>query len=248
MSRFRMTRPSPRSATPSIVGSTDASRSAVRSPRRAPRQRAFAAPPDRDGRDKILQVAIRSFSEIGYEGTTTAAVAREAGVTQPLVHHHFGSKEGLWRAAMDELFAEVDAFREPSDASPTERLVAGIDQFVRFVARRPEVTRVIAREGAKSSPRLTYLIDRHLRAPFQAVVGAMKAGQRAGLIARDVRPELVLFLLLGAGSHLFDVTAFARESLGIDAESERTREEFVALVREVMSAGIFRERVGKRRR
>jgi hypothetical protein len=60
-------------------------------------------------------------------------------------------------------------------------------------------------------------VKRYLREPFREVVAAVRDGQRAGLIATDVRPELVLFLILGAGSHLFDVTALARESVGVDA-------------------------------
>ena len=56
----------------------------------------------------------------------------------------------------------------------------------------------------------------------------------------DVRPELFLFLMLGAGSHMFDVTALAQESLGIDATSDRTREEFVALIRQLLERGLLR--------
>ena len=66
------------------------SRAKTRKPA-APR-RAAAPPHEKDGRERILAVAIRSFSEQGYEGTTTAGIAREVGVTQPLVHHHFGSR------------------------------------------------------------------------------------------------------------------------------------------------------------
>jgi hypothetical protein len=112
---------------------------------------------------------------------------------------------------------------------------------VRFVALRPEVTRVVAREGAAPSPRLTHLVDRYLRAPFRDVVAAVREGQKAGLIATDVRPELVLFLVLGAGSHLFDVTALARESVGIDATAPATRDAFVKLMRETLLSGIFRD-------
>ena len=75
----------------------------------SPRRRAAArgtrrrkpAVPEPDGRERILTAAIRSFSEVGYAGTTTAGIARDAHVTQPLIHHHFGSKDGLWRAAVD---------------------------------------------------------------------------------------------------------------------------------------------------
>jgi AcrR family transcriptional regulator len=224
--------------------STTGSKAATRSTRRRAQPRARRRSldlVDKDGRDRIVAVAIRSFSEVGYEGTTTAGVAREAGVTQPLIHHHFGSKEGLWRAAMDELFSEVRAFTVPRAVSPTDRILGAAEQFVRFVAAHPEVTRVIAREGAAPSPRLTYLVDRYLRQPFREMANLVRTGQRAGLLAPHVRPDLALFFMLGAGSYLFDVTALAQESFGVDATSAQVREDFVVLVREVLRGGLFRK-------
>lgn len=198
------------------------------------------AAPEKAGRERILAVAIRSFSEQGYEGTTTAGIAREIGVTQPLVHHHFGSKEALWRAAMDELFADVGPLTAGVGDTPEEQLLDGVERFVRFVAARPEVTRVIAREGAAPSARLTYLIDRYLRPAFATVVDALRAGQESGAFRRDLRPELILMLILGAGSHPFDVTALMRESLGVDTTGARTRDDVVFLLRELVAGGLLR--------
>lgn len=198
-------------------------------------------PPEKDGRERILAVAIRSFSEQGYEGTTTAGIAREVGVTQPLVHHHFGSKEALWREAMDALFGDVLTVTAGVGATPEEQLLDGAERFVRFAAARPAVTRVITREGAAPSPRLTYLVDRYLRPAFGAVVDALRAGQRTGAVAKEFRPELILMLMLGAGSHPFDVTALVRESLGVDATSTQTRDEVIALLRAMLSRGLFRD-------
>src|SRR5512136_3052166 len=106
-----------------------------------------------DGRHEILLAATREFADHGYAGATTAGIARDAGVTQPLVHHHFGSKEGLWRAAMDALFAEVPRIPPANGAAPADALLAVVEGFVRFVAEHPEATRVISREGATPSPR-----------------------------------------------------------------------------------------------
>src|SRR5215471_3192278 len=114
-----------------------------------------------EGRERILEAAVRAFSEHGYDGTSTAGVARDAGVTQPLVHHHFGSKLGLWKAAMDHLFSQlphlVVAAERPTD--PRDELSRMSALFVRLSAARPELVRVLSREGAAPSARLTYLVE-----------------------------------------------------------------------------------------
>jgi AcrR family transcriptional regulator len=168
------------------------------------------------------------------------AIAREAGVTQPLINHHFGSKEGLWRAAMDELFSQGQPGPAPLEGSPTERFLAVTEHLLRFVAAHPEVTRVLAREGGNPGPRLQYLIDHYLGETFRETKALVHAGQRAGLISEGVRADLLIFYLLGAGSHLFDATALARWTLGIDTTSEQVLEDFVALFREVLLGGVFR--------
>ena len=50
------------------------------------------------GRERILRAALEEFAIRGFDGTTTAAIARQAGVTQPLVHYHFTTKVALWQA------------------------------------------------------------------------------------------------------------------------------------------------------
>ncbi len=215
--------------------------SAKRRPRGTRATARLSVAPEQDGRERILTAAIRAFSEVGYAGTSTAGIARAAGVTQPLVHHHFGSKEGLWRAAMDVLFSNVPRVVTPTtEYSPPETLMQMVERFVRFVAAHPEATRVVAREGTAPSPRLDYLLKRYLHQPFREVVDLLRAAQGAGVIAPDVRPELVLFLILGAGSHLFDVTALAQRSFGIDTTAARTSDAFVLLMRTLLERGLFR--------
>ena len=51
-------------------------------------------------REAILDAARRSFGEHGYDGATIRAIASAAGVNPALVHHFYGTKEGLFAAAM----------------------------------------------------------------------------------------------------------------------------------------------------
>lgn len=50
----------------------------------------------------IVDAAIEAFGRHGYPGAGLAAIASRAGVTSSAVIHHFGSKEGLLRAVLDE--------------------------------------------------------------------------------------------------------------------------------------------------
>jgi AcrR family transcriptional regulator len=200
-----------------------------------------AGVPEQDGRARILSAAIGAFSETGYAGTSTAEIARIAGVTQPLIHHHFGSKDGLWRAAADAVFSSVPRIVADADgSSPRATVLDVLERFVRFVAAHPEVTRMIAREGAAPSARLDYLLRRWLHEPFREVVDLLRTAQSAGVVAAEIRPELALFLLLGAGSHLFDVSALAQRSQGIDTSSTWTCEAFIVLLRTLVEHGLFR--------
>ncbi|MBN1630836.1 MAG: helix-turn-helix transcriptional regulator, partial [Thermoleophilia bacterium] len=52
-------------------------------------------------RAQILESARQQFADFGYEQTTIRGVAEQAGVDPALVMHYFGSKEGLFQAAID---------------------------------------------------------------------------------------------------------------------------------------------------
>lgn len=84
-----------------------------------------------EGRQALLDATIRVVARSGLRGLTYRAVAREAGVTQGLVAHHFGSRgellrEALLAAAGDSI--ERSALEPPSGALPD--FVAGLSQLV----------------------------------------------------------------------------------------------------------------------
>ena len=60
--------------------------------------------PSRFGRRRaeILGIAAELFAEHGYLATSTRALAQRAGVSEGLIFHHFGTKEGVLQALVDE--------------------------------------------------------------------------------------------------------------------------------------------------
>jgi AcrR family transcriptional regulator len=77
-------------------------------------------------RDAILDAARASFGERGFTETSVRAVAARAGVDSALVHHYFGTKDGLFAAAMELPFdpaAVAPALLEPGLDGLGARLV-----------------------------------------------------------------------------------------------------------------------------
>jgi len=54
----------------------------------------------------ILKTAARLFASQGYDATTTLQIAREAGVTEPLIYYHFKGKDDLFTRIIDATFSE----------------------------------------------------------------------------------------------------------------------------------------------
>jgi len=61
-------------------------------------------------RAALLDAALVEFAEHGLEGARTSAIASRAGVNKQLISHHFGGKEGLYRALIDRWLEEEAAY------------------------------------------------------------------------------------------------------------------------------------------
>jgi AcrR family transcriptional regulator len=66
-----------------------------------------------DTRRRILDTAIEVFAAVGYEAASTRALAERAGVNLPAIPYYFGSKEGLYRAAIEHIVREIDERMAP---------------------------------------------------------------------------------------------------------------------------------------
>ncbi|WP_158796310.1 TetR/AcrR family transcriptional regulator [Pedobacter sp. L105] len=59
-----------------------------------------------DKRASILASAENLFSELGYEGTSTRQIAKEAGANMSMISYYFGSKEGVFLEIMNKRISD----------------------------------------------------------------------------------------------------------------------------------------------
>lgn len=105
-----------------------AERTAIRA---RPRRRTQAE--RREGtRRKILEAVVASIAEVGFQRTTATRIAARAGVTWGAVQHHYGGKDGILAAVLDDTFDRFVAhFGDLADAADLPLEV----RSVRFVER-----------------------------------------------------------------------------------------------------------------
>src|ERR1700726_965029 len=130
--------------------------------------------------EQILDAAFRAFATYGYDGTTVRTLNRELGVSHNLIHQRFGSKLGLWYAAVDRAFSqqvtELATAFDPTLTDPLDQLNHAIRRFVHYSAERPELLGLMNIEGRVDSERLDYIYDNY-GAPALAALGR-RSGER----------------------------------------------------------------------
>jgi AcrR family transcriptional regulator len=210
--------------------------------RRPGRPRAGDAPVSLDA---MLAAALTAFATNGYDGVSVTALGRELGVSHSLLHQRFGSKIGLWHAAVDWGFGgladELAKAADPTLSDPLDQLVVILRRFLEVSAERPELVGLMNLEGRESSERLTYLFTHYVEpitAPIARVLEHLAAEGRI----RPVSQRAFLFLVAHGAAAPFTLKALARELEPSDPLDPAEREAYIDMVLDVLLSGIRLER------
>jgi TetR/AcrR family transcriptional regulator len=83
-----------------------------------------------DARDLIIEAALAAFAENGFHGASMRDIAGRAGISQSLVHHHFGSKDALWNFVGERISADFLAYMGET-AGPVDVVADSVPQALR---------------------------------------------------------------------------------------------------------------------
>lgn len=71
-----------------------------------------------DTRDRLLRAGLALFSQLGLEGVRTRQLAQAAGVNQSAIPYHFGGKEGVYAAVLEQTAQAIAERLDWPDAAP----------------------------------------------------------------------------------------------------------------------------------
>jgi AcrR family transcriptional regulator len=154
---------------------------------------------------EVLDAALRAFAAHGYEGVSLRSLAADLGLSHGALGQRFGSKDDLFRAAVDHgfggLFAEVGRQRaqQPTPADDLQDLWLQVNAFLHAVSARPDVVRLLAHEGVEPSPRFDVIAE-HIVPNVGPAAGALARLTAAGTIRPITVRGLFVLVFLGAAS------------------------------------------------
>jgi len=160
--------------------------------------------PAAERRRLLIETAISVFTEGSYRGTTTAEIARAAGISEPILYRHFASKRELYLAALDHVWSNARA-RWTDVLENASTVAEGLAEMGRghFSVKDCKFQLaelwVQALGEAAEDPELRKHLRKHMREVHDFIAGAIRRGQEEGSLnaARDAEAEAWVFLAGG---------------------------------------------------
>lgn len=163
----------------------------------------------RPTRERILRVATEMFSQRGYSACSVAEIVTGAGVTKPVLYYYFGSKEGLFRAILEEARKRQEELLKKAasgQVSVIRRLMGLFKEIYREVTNSPHLFRLLHHLAFSNADKAMPSFDlesfpRRMKETLAAM--AREGMERGELVESD--PEDAALLLMAVLSLCIDL-------------------------------------------
>lgn len=158
-------------------------------------------------RQRILDAAEDVFAARGLEGTRMAAIASLAGCNQALLYHYFSSKDDLFTAVLEQIYAKIRTAEQALDLGHLEPKAA-MQRLVEFsfdyVRQNPSFIKLINDENMHGAEHLKKSADaRQLNTPLVATIeGILQDGVARGEFRDGVDP-IQLYITIASIAYFF---------------------------------------------
>jgi AcrR family transcriptional regulator len=154
-------------------------------------------------KSQLLDTAARLFALRGYSGTTTAELAKAAGITEPIIYRHFKGKREMFIALVERTGQETireweEALKDGADEG--ERLARLLTTNPMVMSKGRVTYRVIVQammevedEGIRAA------VAQHFQTLHAFVMNEVRAAQATGLVSKRFTPEITAWALIQLG-------------------------------------------------
>ena len=153
-------------------------------------------------RMRLLNAGKTLFARNGYEGTSTAAIARDAGSSESQLIRYFGGKAGLLEAIFNESWSSLNAALGPALEGAEhgrESILRLLTLMIRALSADADIAFLFLFEGRRMRGNVPEV---HLSTGFgeflKVVNEQIERGREDGSFRTDIPPEVLASAMLGA--------------------------------------------------
>ena len=148
-------------------------------------------------RQRLIDASIDLFSQHGFDGTSLSSIAEKAGVTQPTLNYHFGTKEQLYRDVIrycgSQWIAAIEVGDDLRDLSQRDVLRVMLRRLGSVIAGQEVVTRLMLQ--ASIHPAFETEVEEALRPGVEALTALLKDLMATGYL-RAVPPYVFISMFV----------------------------------------------------
>lgn len=173
-------------------------------------------------RESILKAAIKVFAKSGFAGGRVEQISTAAKSYDRMIYYYFGSKEGLFVAALEEIYRRFNE-AEAELALPMAQPVASLKAVIRFIwsyyLKHPEFITLLNSENLHRGKHIAKSMRaREYSSPAIGILDeVLRAGTEQGLFRADLAARDVYLMIASMGyfylSNRYTLSAFLGEDL-----------------------------------
>jgi AcrR family transcriptional regulator len=152
-------------------------------------------------RQVVLDTACRVFSQSSYRGATTAEIARESGISEPILYRHFGSKRDLYLACVDEAWGSFRAICEEAIAADPDKCLGAIADAYMAKGRKIRVIDLWIQglNEASDDKVIAAAVRKQIREVHDFFADVIRDGQHRGVIHEERDPVAEAWIFVAGG-------------------------------------------------
>jgi len=152
-------------------------------------------------RRNIIEAARALFAEKGYSGAKVEEIVVRARTTKPMIYYYFGSKERLFAAVLEDVYAGMRAIEQSlqlAELPALEAMRKVIEVTFDYHAKNPEWVRLVSIANIHYAKHI--LASKTIASKNSAIIelmgGLLRRGTKEGVFRKDVDPVHIHLLII----------------------------------------------------
>lgn len=178
----------------------------------------------------ILKAAVNLFAKYGFAGASISLIAKASKINKSLIYHHFKSKDGLWDAVRQDIYAKyLKQYGVTYDSGlDLKTFLSGVvsAKFI-FFKNNPNVYKIISWYRLVDKPKA---LPKKQSEYTQQWFEVLKSMQQQGKIRDDYSTEMITLLVRNVIHGALDVDKFILNQ----SEITKKQEEYLKLAVECL--------------